>query len=471
MDAARRAPAPPRPVRRWLEFEGISRPKARPSASPEPPRWRRAAFLVPLAVLALAAGLRLWSLGSPSSTIMDEGYYVHDAEAYVGGQIDLSGAPRPSMALEDEVTWMHPPLGKYLIGLGDWPTVGTSWGWRLPSALFGIAGVWIVYLTGLALWRSVWWAGLGAIMLALDGLHIVQSRAAMLDVFLTTFVSAGFLFLVWDRTRGSSRAAAGGWMDRAFGGRYRLCAGAMFGLAIATKWSGAFALLAAIALTAAGRGDAEGRARRAATTATSFVAVPLLIYTATYAQAFVEHGPNLILWLRLQWDMARAQVQTPPVLSASRPLSWPLLLHPLQYYPRYVLSTLQTHAPRQIWAFGNPVLWYGCLAAVPVAAWRAVRARDWRFGWILAFAGAMYLPWLATSRAEYLYYMTPVVPFMALLLAGVVRCIHPVRLARGTAIGIAGAAAASAALYAPVWLGLTASIAWLARFHLPPRWP
>jgi dolichyl-phosphate-mannose-protein mannosyltransferase len=75
--------------------------------------------------------------------------------------------------IADEATWVHPPLGKWIIAfLGVGPIGQRPIGWRLPSAVFGIAGVGLLYVLALRLWRSVWWAGFAALLLALDGLHI-----------------------------------------------------------------------------------------------------------------------------------------------------------------------------------------------------------------------------------------------------------------------------------------------------------
>ena len=156
---------------------------------------------MPVTVLLIAAGLRLWGLSSPSISYWDERYYVFDASAYLGGGYGVPIGHPPAVRIEGEGTWVHPPLGKWMIALGEGPLGETPLGWRLPSAVFGIAGVALVYLLGLELWGSVWWAGLAGLLLALDGLHIVQSRIAMLDVFLTTFVTAGVLFVVLDRNR------------------------------------------------------------------------------------------------------------------------------------------------------------------------------------------------------------------------------------------------------------------------------
>jgi dolichyl-phosphate-mannose--protein O-mannosyl transferase len=129
----------------------------------------------------------------------------------------------------------------WMIAMGEDVLGGTPLGSRLPSAIFGVAGVLLLFLLGMELWDSVGWSALAAFLLAADGLHIVQSGIAMLDVFLTTFVTAGASFLVRDlrrmqTVRRASRNPA--WITRWFGTRDRLLAGACLGAAVATKWSG-----------------------------------------------------------------------------------------------------------------------------------------------------------------------------------------------------------------------------------------
>ena len=232
-------------------------------------RWVRAG--VPAVVLLVAAVIRLWGLPSPNELYWDEQYYVYDAEAYLGGGIGQPIPGAPAVKIADEGTWVHPPLGKWIMALlGVGPVGLRPIGWRLPSAVFGIAGVALLYLLALRLWRSVWWAGFASLLLALDGLHIVQSRIAMLDIFLTTFVTAGMLFLALDRER-MDEGPSGRWprIEGVFGSPYRLWAGVFLGAAVATKWSGAFALalatvLCAVWLFTGGRPgvSAEGSKRR-----------------------------------------------------------------------------------------------------------------------------------------------------------------------------------------------------------------
>ena len=158
----------------------------------------------------------------------------------------------------------HPPCGSPTRRRGCIRRSGNgssrSWAWVRSGSgrsvgasrrrCSGSSGVALLYLLALRLWRSVWWAGFAALLLALDGLHIVQSRVAMLDILLTTFITAAVLMLVLDRERMESPPRSGRRrrLDRVFGSPYRMLTGVFLGCAVATKWSGAFALPFAAAL-------------------------------------------------------------------------------------------------------------------------------------------------------------------------------------------------------------------------------
>jgi dolichyl-phosphate-mannose-protein mannosyltransferase len=430
---------------------------------------------VPAVVLAIAAGLRLWGLGAPGQPYGDESYYVFDAAAYLGGGIvDPIGDNPPAVRIADEGTWVHPPLGKWIIALlGVGPIGQRSIGWRFPSAMFGVAGVALLYLLALRLWRSVWWAGLAALLLALDGLHIVQSRMAMLDVFVTTFVTAAVLFLVVDRERMGTHSSSDRWrrLDRVFGSPFRLLAGILLGCAIATKWSGAFALLFAVALCAiwAFTGDRRSDRSITATLSTfvaSFVLVPSVIYLLSYGAFFYQHGFAVRDFLTLQSAMLRYQqghVAIQP--ENSLPWTWPLLLHPVQY-----LDELRGGASSVVVALGNPVLWWGFLLLLPVALVQIVRRPEWPDAVVFGGYAAMFLPWFAVGRTQFIWYMLPAVPFMCLAVVATFRRMPP-SAGRTSAIVFAGGAFLVAVLFIPVWTGWPVSSSWIRALRWLPDWP
>lgn len=428
---------------------------------------------VPAIVFLVAAVIRLWGLPSPPELYWDEQYYVYDAEVYLGGGIGQPIDDPPAVKIADEGTWVHPPLGKWIMALlGVGPLGLRSIGWRLPSAVFGIAGVALLYLLALRLWRSVWWAGFVSLLLALDGLHIVQSRIAMLDIYLTTFITAGMLFLVLDRERMDS-GPRGRWprVDRVFGSPYRLWAGVSLGAAVATKWSGAFALaLAAVlcsawALTGRRRG-VRSAAATAGTLVASLLVVPLGVYLLSYGAFFYQHGFAVQDFVTLQLRMLRYQQQHVQIQPEnSLPWTWPLLLHPVQYFRETAGGSV-----RAIVALGNPVFWWGFLVLVPVGVVSLWRRETWREA--LTFGGylAMYLPWLLVPRSQFFFYMLPAVPFMCLSVAAIARSL-PDRWARATALGFAAATTLCAIVFMPAWTGWGVPAAWPRGLGWLADWP
>jgi dolichyl-phosphate-mannose--protein O-mannosyl transferase len=455
-----------------MDVLDVARPQVLPHVPPEaagPSRsWSRAlraSVLVPIVLVLLAGGIRVWGLSSPSQTYWDESYYVPDAYDYLGGGYLVGHGDDPSDKLSGEITWVHPPLGKWMIATGVGPLGLRPLGWRLPSAVFGTAAVLLVYLLALALWGSVWWAGLAGLLLSLDGLHIVQSRMATLDVFLATFVLAGVYLAVLDR-RASRRRAEGGrpvesgrrpskFVERTFGTEYRLGSGLMLGAAVATKWSGLFALVFVAALSAQ---SIPRDGRRLRTIVASFVVVPLMVYLASYLVWFGQNGLDLSRFAELQWRMLQHQLHHGTVQPEnSSPLSWPFLTHPIRYYP--------PPGPRvgtggEIWLIGNPVLWWGFLAATPLLAVKATRGR-WKEIVILGTYLALFAPWIFLARTQFLFYMLPAVPYMCLGMVAALRAL-PGRLRVRSATAFTALACVAAAAYLPVWLGL--NVQW---FRLP----
>jgi dolichyl-phosphate-mannose--protein O-mannosyl transferase len=67
---------------------------------------------------------------------------------------------------------------------------------------------------------------------------------------------------------------------------------------------------------------------------------------------------------RHQWRHALPQVES------SAPLSWPLLVHPI----RHVWDGATAW---QVVLVGNPPVWWGLLAGLPVLVYRVARQRPW----------------------------------------------------------------------------------------------
>ena len=426
---------------------------------------------VPLTILVIAAVLRFLGLSEPGELVWDEHYYVLDASAYLGGADLIPVGKPPAARIASEATWVHPPLGKWLIAvLGVGPFGEAPPGDRLPSALFGLVGVLLVYLLGLELWRSVWWAGLASLLVATDGMHVVQSRLATLDIIVTTLATAGILFVVRDRRRREhGPAVAPGRLTGWLGSRNQLCAGLCFGAAVATKWSGALLLLAGVALASAWRRVGAGRAGISLVLA--FVIVPLTVYIASYGAFWYQRGPDVPGFLRLQTEMWREQSDHPQVQTEnSPPWTWPLLIEPIRYWPPPDAAADRAAAEGRIVLLGNPVLFWGFLVVLPLWLLSVARRPAWQDSVPIICYAVAYLPWFVLARSQFLYYLLPAVPFMALGLVAGLRRVGDARSANYGRLLAAGAVALAVA-FAPLWLGIPVPAAWQAALHWLPNWP
>ncbi len=416
--------------------------KAAPLDRTEPrpvPRWTTLDTVALIAITLVAAALRFVSLGRPVELVFDEIFYARDACWYVLGTEQACG-------ITDLASRAHPPLGKWLIGAGIAAFGYDPFGWRVAVAVAGTLTVTLVYLLAWRLLRGhaagvgvTVGAGVAAGFLALDLLHLVHSRVAMLDALIVLFVVGAVLAIVLDRDRPRAVAEPPWWWRITHGRPWRLVAGGCLGAAAAVKWSGAYVAPAVIGLVivwelveqrrrepdAGWSAWAIGAFRREALPTVLLLGlVPLVVYALSYTGRM----PGAVLALPTDpgsvwngiWQHQQAMLDFHTTLGGnhpyqSAPWSWPFLQRPVAYW-----FANEGGVYREILAMGSPVAWWSglvALVALVVTWWRA------GFGWlrpepvILAAAASTYLPWLVLSgdRSQtFLWYLLPTVPFLGL---------------------------------------------------------
>ena len=125
-------------------------------------------------IVLVASVVRFDALGRPGTYVADEGFYARDGCWYVHHSSRLCG-------IDGEQTPEHPPLGKWLIGAGIRVFGFTPRGWRMASAIAGVATVAVLFALAAELLASTAAALLAAGLLAVEPLSVVQSRMATLD--------------------------------------------------------------------------------------------------------------------------------------------------------------------------------------------------------------------------------------------------------------------------------------------------
>ena len=94
---------------------------------------------------------------------------------------------------------VHPEVGKWLIGLGELVFGMTPFGWRVASAIVGSLMVMVMIRLARRVTRSTLLGLVAGLLMCFDGLQLVLSRLALLDIFVAFFVLCAVSCMVADR--------------------------------------------------------------------------------------------------------------------------------------------------------------------------------------------------------------------------------------------------------------------------------
>jgi dolichyl-phosphate-mannose-protein mannosyltransferase len=457
-----------------IDLDQPSQPE-RPQPAPEPsqqevrrrrlapplPTDRLGSWLATGVIVLIAGVLRLVGLGWPKGKIFDEVYYATEGHDLLQHGVEWNATNNNG----DFV--VHPPLGKWLIGLGEWVFGYNEFGWRISAAVAGTLSVLIMVRVARRLFGStVLGCGAGLLM-ALDGLHFVLSRTALLDIFLMLFIFASFGCLVMDRdqrrrrwSRAIDAGAEPGRPGRAnrppFSLRsgvpwWRMAAGAMAGCAMAVKWSAIWYILLFLVLIylweVGARRSAGVRHRWRDTLldetgwVAAFLAIIVVVYLASWTGWFVtdtgydrhwvaslnHHEYPVLSDLVNLWHYHMDALHFHNGLTAkhtyqSWPWQWLLLGRPVAFS----WNNCSGACASEVLLLGTPVLWWSFIPALLAMVWFGVSRRDWRtlaIGLGVVAGIVPWFPWELDNRTMFYFYVVPAEPFLILAVVYVLGCL------------------------------------------------
>ena len=446
------------------------------------------AWVATAAVTALALFLRLWHLGTPQAFLFDETYYAKDAWSlvhfgYAQGYVEsaneqiLSGRTLGQWTGAPNMV-VHPEVGKWLIGAGEAVFGMTPFGWRVASAVVGALMVMVMIRLARRVTRSTMLGVVAGLLMTFDGLQLVLSRLALLDIFAAFFLLCGVSCMVadrdWGRARLADRIGPGRRLDpRAWGPRmlwrpWRLATGLFWGLAMGTKWSGLFTIAACgllIWFWDAGARRSFGVRRAvwksaiidAAPAVVYVVLFPALVYVASWTGWLLHaseyeatlsntqyapywgdyikrpaHGffPELGKALRSLWHYHQAVynfhtnfLNDSTHVYQSRPWGWLVLNRPVGADAQTGIApgtqgcaaAAGSTCLRQVLILGNPAVWWFGSAAAVYSLVAWIGRRDWRHGLVVIGVATTWLPWLRyDDRPIFSYYAIATLPFLVL---------------------------------------------------------
>ncbi|MGK7873325.1 MAG: dolichyl-phosphate-mannose--protein mannosyltransferase [Xenococcaceae cyanobacterium] len=475
-------------------------------------------FICFLGIFLISLILHFWGIDRFNILVFDEVYYAKYAKNY------LTKTPFFDA---------HPPLGKYLIAIGIW--IGS----RIPfgqdslnnltgSLLSPFSYRWLNALTGsliplvvaglayqLSHRRS--YALIAGLFTAVDGLLLVESRYALINIYLVFFGLLGQWFFL---------LALDSWGIRQW--FWLALAGIGFGASAAVKWNGLGFLLGIylIWVAAFGIGWVQNRKQRRSQesevrktqdlkssltplqklTQLNFLAILLnlaIIPVLIYSLAWIPHlqlKPEIGFWEVHQqiWSSHQRIGSGPDVHSYCSPwYSWPVMWRPIAYFYETARNTeeivpayppLPAGAGKVIYdvhAMGNPALWWLSTAAIFLLL--LLLAHDFfRIGmrkstptpqtWIglyLVFNyAANLLPWIKVTRCTFLYHYMGSSVFAGLALAWIVdRWLHSnLDIDRQAGITIILLIVIAFMFWLPIYLGLPLSSEGYRIRMLFPNW-
>ncbi len=332
----------------------------------------------------------------PSQPMFDEVHYLPAARALLDGTGFLNRE--------------HPPFGKEIMAAGIALFGDNAFGWRIFSALAGT-------LTLFAACRALWFASQSRIATIAFGLLLasgfalfVQSRIAMLDIFMACFCALA----AWQF------AAA---IREPEHGRLRLAlAGIALGLAAASKWNALpllplpgiaflFARLHATGWLAAWSTRGAPVPGISLAEATLWLAiVPILTYWLTFLPVLESGAPASFLALQREMIALHQSVLDPHPYMSAWP-DWVLNVRSIWYLYEPVDG-----AQRGVLLIGNPVTMLLGLGGIGWCAWAAIRHRRIDCLAIVVMYLASLGVWFVADKPVQFYYHY-FVPSIALLAA------------------------------------------------------
>ena len=354
-----------------------------------------------------------------NSTYFDEIYHARTAYELQQGDMYI-------------YEWTHPPLGKVLMMLGVELFGMTPFGWRFMGALMGVLMLPLMYLLAKQLTKSTKLSCIAMCLMALDSMHFTQTRIATIDSYAVFWIMLMYLFMFryfqmdWKQVSLKRTLVPLG-----------LC-GVTMGVAIATKWIGAYAAVGLAVLFfwklfAELRNLREDRgawALRALYTVlfclVFFIVLPALIYYLSYYPQLRYEGVTGIRDMFSKARLERVLQLQESMLNYHAGLGgdthyfrspwyqWPVIWWPMWYYsgtaymPEGMISSIS--------CMGNPAVWWtGLIALISIligAAWKRRAPRTWLL--VLIGFASQFLPWVLVPRSTFIYHYFASVPFIIL---------------------------------------------------------
>ena len=389
-----------------------------------------------IGIILTAAYLRFFNLGSPKELVFDEVYYVNGAQDYLRDGVETAAGKAEFV--------VHPPIGKWMIALGIKIFGDNPFGWRFSAALIGTISIFLIYLVARKLFHSEKLGLIAAALMSLDGLHLVMSRTALLDIFLMFFILLSFLALLYDRH----------WL-----------AALSLGLALGTKWSALYFIAAIMIYYLV-------KVRKIPFP--YIISIPIVYITSWFGWFTSDKGWSrdfstnpIISWLHYHREILNFHTGLTTQHSyQANPWNWLILGRPTSFFYSTPKDCGASSCSREVLAMGTPLLWWSATICIFVTVGYYIYQREKSALLILIGLGANYLPWFFFQKRTMFYFYS--IAFEPFLILCVVYVMSKARERNRMIYGSVALIALVFLYFLPLFMGLTLPYdSWYDRMWLP----
>ncbi|MEI8119917.1 MAG: phospholipid carrier-dependent glycosyltransferase [Actinomycetes bacterium] len=386
------------------------------------------AAIAPILIAIASLAIRLINLATPKGFVFDEVYYVDGARDFLKYGVEVSGS-KPEFIV-------HPPVGKWLIASGIKLFGDNEFGWRFATAIIGTLLILLFARFVHVLFYSPLLTGIGALLMACDGLVLVHSRTALLDLFLTFFALLA-LFL-WYQQRHWLAAIA-------------------IGLAMGCKWSALYFLVGMLFVSLYkifSQHPSKGLIRPTIMKFIQYGFLPVAVYVSTWTGWFLSKRGwdrtwstnTFASWFHYHSEMLGFHTGLTEKHSyQANPWSWMVMGRPTSFFYESPKGCASDNCAQEVLAIGTPLLWWaGTIAvAVVIGFWlRSLvkRTSEPALNVIVLGMAAGYLPWFFfQARTVFTFYAVIFEPFMILAVVYCAKLLLDSSLKSGISQGLVAA--------------------------------
>ncbi len=348
-----------------------------------------------------------------SSLLVDEQNTVPEYVSYMNttyfDEIYFTRTAYEHLHNMDAYEWTHPPLGKLIMSIPISIMGMTPFAYRLFGNLAGILMIPAMFILGKLLFKRSRYGLLAAALIALDGMHFVQTRIGTVDSYLVLFILLEFVFMYKYILS----------VDKPLRKRllYLFLSGICMSVTLAIKWSSAFSALGLAVVFFVSLIMEVVKKKKWTKQHTIiilccivfFIIIPITIYVLSFIPFFIngkiKDFNGFINWQKSMFNYHNDLKATHPY--TSKWYTWPMTTNSLLFWTGSTPDNLIT----RIALLGNPLIFW---VSIPCMLFVLIRNRKFEYWFLIIVILCSYLPFAAIKRIMFLYHYFPVLPFAIL---------------------------------------------------------